>query len=551
MCMSRFTLREGCDPLRKKSTYAALLGIICLGIIIRYPRVPHGVGVDAYLFSVLASSIVDQGYVAWIVHPLSPFGLYPLSYPSASFVLVADLSMTASAPMELTTLVASQVIAVSGILFAVLMARGFSKSNTFALSVALLFAMMPKFVTNTIWEVPTRGLFMAVTPLFIWAVIRTIKSRRLIDMSMVFVFSLLMLLSHRLAILVFVVFFAFVIALIFVVSGQVIRRQFPEKFLSPSFRRASRNLALPFYAGILLITLFGSGVLDSYREGAVFSSDNPMSSFGNLAVSVSRSVGFLSPLAFLGVAVATRARNKSPAEYLMLSAPAALVPTLFLRDYTGYYLVTFFALFIGMGVAFLMVRTPGRLRPAVATALLVVVIASAAFAVDLELPRQSHMTEAQYSTGLYIRYQVPGTVASNDGLLAVRVATVSCGPVLPIGGATTATYGPDALAFGFVRGFAVVPVSVWDLTVDSDSIYLPIEVTVGADWSVMLSLPMDARSFRIASRYNVTAVLEDTGRPAVYYTGWGVVYESPFLMDAYRYRYKTYDAGGVRIWALT
>jgi len=76
-------------------------------------------------------------------------------------------------------------------------------------------------------------------------------------------------------------------------------------------------------------------------------------------------------------------------------------------------------------------------------------------------------------------------------------------------------------------------------------------VTVGADWSIMFSRPLDdSRGGRIADRYGVTAILEQTVTPAVYYTGWGAIYESPLLTDIYTERYKLYDSGGVRIWFL-
>ena len=52
------------------------------------------------------------------------------------------------------------------------------------------------------------------------------------------------------------------------------------------------------------------------------------------------------------------------------------------------------------------------------------------------------MTGSEYTTGLYARYQVSGTIASNDGLLAVRIASVTGGPCLPVGGATTPAYSP-------------------------------------------------------------------------------------------------------------
>ena len=188
------------------------------------------------------------------------------------------------------------------------------------------------------------------------------------------------------------------------------------------------------------------------------------------------------------------------------------------------------------------------LAVALTAAFLVLVIVSAVTAITTELPRQSFMTGSEYTTGLYARYQVSGTIASNDGLLAVRIASVTGGPCLPVGGATTPAYSPDAMAFGFVRDFRVAPISIWELSPDADSIYVPLGVSVGSDWSVLMSSPRGDPRSTIAERYNVGSVLENSARPGVYYTGWGVVYDSPLLRDMYAASHTMYEADGVRIW---
>ena len=536
--------------MTRKSTYAMLLAIMCISLLTRYPRVPHGIGVDSYLFALLSASIVNQGRAAWLVHPLSPFGLYPLSYPSGSFFLTADLSLVADIKVEVSSLLLSNFVGVVGVLAGFLLGREVSRRDSVAITVAMLFSLMPKFVTNTLWEVPARGLLMLMTPLFLVAVLRAIRTRRMVDISLILVTSALMALFHRLAVVILIVFFAFLIALVFIVAAQVVRVRLPTMFMSPRFKRMSRRLNLVTYGGVLVLVLVTSGVLDAYQQGAYFSNESFWGPIGNLLISITRSVGFLSPLAVLGIAAIIKARNKSPAQYLFLTAPIALIPTLFLRDYTGYYLVTFFALFIGLGLSFLVMRIPRRLQ-LVSTCLLgAMVVSSAVFAINIELPHQTYMTDSEYTSALYARQHVTGTIASNDGLLGARVASVSQGPLLPIGGATTAQYGPDAMAFGFVTDFPVRPIPVWDLTIDSDSFFDPLGVTVGSDWSVLLSNHISGQTEAIATRYHITTLLEDTRQPATYYTGWGVQYDSPFLHDVYVTRYKTFETDSIRLWQI-
>lgn len=534
----------------RRAIYALLLAFIPLNLIVRYPQTPHGIGVDAFSFSVLSNQILQQGWAAWIVHPLSAFGLYPLSYPSGSFFLTAAFAALSGMPVEPSTLLLSLFVGAFGVLAAFLMAREFWKNDLFVMLVALLFPLMPKFVTNTLWEVPTRGLFMALTALFIWALLRAVKLPRSKNVLIAAVVFLLLALFHRLTVLMLVVLLAFIVMLIFVVATRILRQQFPDQLMSPGFVRRSRTVGLWLYAGLLAILLFASGVLDHYQSGVIFNFAGAGGSLANLAISLTRSVGILSPLAIAGIGAIVFARNKSAPEFLFLSAPFAIIPTLFLRSYTGFYVVAFFALFIGVGSTFAILRGSGKFRAFGILALIVVAGVGASAAISMELPRQSFMTQAEYSTGLYARYQVSGTIASNDGLLGSRVASISGAPYLPVGGATTPAYPPEAMAFGFVGSFQVVGVSIWDATIDSDSLYLPVGVTVLADWSVMMGKPLGSQTARLATRYNVTTILEDSSEIGVYHTGWGKTYGSGLLQGLYDFRYKTYESNSVRIWQL-
>ncbi len=208
--------------LPHKTVYALLVSFGCINLIVRYPTTPHGVGVDSFSFQVLSNSILVNGYAAWIVHPLSPLGLYPLSYPSGSFFLTAAVAAMGGTTIELTALILSLFVGVFGIFTAFAMGREFFRDDTFALIVALFFSLMPKFVTNTLWEVPARGLLMALTPFFIWAILRLVKAPNLKHAVVATLVFLLMSLFHRLAVLMLVVFLAFLVTMIFAVASRTL-----------------------------------------------------------------------------------------------------------------------------------------------------------------------------------------------------------------------------------------------------------------------------------------------------------------------------------------
>src|SRR5207245_4107393 len=80
---------------------------------------------------------------------------------------------------------------------------------------------------------------------------------------------------------------------------------------------------------------FGSGVLFE---------------LSNLGVSLARSAGFLIPVVPLGVVAVYRQRLKDFKEPFLLMILLVLLPTLTLRQYTGYYIVAVTAPFIGLGI---------------------------------------------------------------------------------------------------------------------------------------------------------------------------------------------------------
>src|SRR5207244_13653786 len=117
-----------------------------------------------------------------------------------SFFLTVVRSVVADISVEVSSLLLSNFVGVVGVLAGFLLGREVSRRDSVAITVAMLFSLMPKFVTNTLWEVPARGLLMLMTPLFLVAVLRAIRTRRMVDISLILVTSALMTLFRRLAV---------------------------------------------------------------------------------------------------------------------------------------------------------------------------------------------------------------------------------------------------------------------------------------------------------------------------------------------------------------
>src|SRR5439155_25075227 len=102
--------------LGKSSTVALLLFLVSLNLILRYPRTPHELDYDGFVFHGMIRFLVSDGYATWIIHPLSYFGLYPLSHPGGGLFLVASLTQVSGIPIEGSILLLDFVVVVVGLL---------------------------------------------------------------------------------------------------------------------------------------------------------------------------------------------------------------------------------------------------------------------------------------------------------------------------------------------------------------------------------------------------------------------------------------------------
>ena len=87
--------------LPRRVTYCLIVVVSAIGLLYRYPLgLGHEAGSDTTFIHTLANSLSERGTASWILHPLSYFGLYALSYPSAMPFLFASLSEVSGVSVE-------------------------------------------------------------------------------------------------------------------------------------------------------------------------------------------------------------------------------------------------------------------------------------------------------------------------------------------------------------------------------------------------------------------------------------------------------------------
>src|SRR3989454_5155926 len=541
-------------PFPREVTFALLLSILALTLAFRYPVGEHEAGADSFVFHGLAKTIVDSKYAPWLITPLSIFGLYPLSHPSGPILAVALTTELGGVPAEGSILVLDFLSAVLGTLGAFLMAREVKPDTRFALLVAFLFSTAPRFVSSLEWQVPTRSLFTAVVPIFVWGLLRMHKRVDIIQIGVLSTILLVMMSAHRLAVMMAIVMTAYIAATIFVVVLRILRTTYASVFLAPRLRSILRLGSWCVLVTIAVYFLLFSGLLDAYEKGQFGAETGLVGQFENLGISLARTVGFLIPLVVVGAAAVLHSRGNDVRQPWLVAVLIGILPTLSLRQYTGWYLIPFAAIYIAMGVQFLHDRLKARrgIRVAFIASVLVISLVSTVYIVNYERQVEQYLTSPVYDGGIYMRQAAQHAFISNSGALGVQAHAISGLPYLPIGGSTTAFQGPEILAFHYLDPSAVRPrlIPIGSLTIEDDSFFVLDDVNLEKTWADTLAKPVsDPYVTQELNSYHIQFFVEKKALSGSF-EAYGNTYDSPFAVSCGAERYVVFSSDTVSVFFL-
>ena len=281
---------------------------------------------------------------------------------------------------------------------------------------------------------------MALLPALIWALLAYYRHRSILQLAILAVTFTLLIATHRLAVLLSIVFVSFLAASVALMALRILRLYFPRLVLQNSFRRVAPHLSLLGIIAIAAVMLFGTKVLDQYTSGELASGTQPQVQIFNLGISIARSSGVALPLALAGLVVTTRQWNKTLREPFLALSFLGFIPTLLLRDYAGFYVLPILAILGGLGfwgIIELFKKRP-RVVVLVAVTLTLVVASFSTYVLGVEVDRTPEIASTTYDTSLYGKMMgTPYTFISNEGLTGVQFASISGGRILPVGGAGT------------------------------------------------------------------------------------------------------------------
>ena len=556
-----------------RRTNFALFGfLVFLNILVRFFLMSgHEVGADSFVIHNLANSISAYGNAKWIIHPLSYFGLTPLSYPCAVPYILSGISQLAGVDMEASIMIFSFVTGFIGLGSAYLMAMEIKRDHVFAFVVALIFSLSPVFTELTIWQATTRSLFIALLPLLVWSLMRTFgdKTDKAKDIFIsILIFTIAGTIHHM--------FLLLPLFLIAYFSTLFIYRRIQ--------RRGTKELWINRFQTIILISLFllfflpqfsHRGIYSTvswrkYETGFFFIGTENHILFLNMIVDYWSRTSFFAFLSVFGFILLIyrptrrisdvlerfkykRTRN----EIFLIICLFITIPFVTMGTYVSLLFLPFFSLVIGLGI-YNLYKILKRNRVIVSIFFILLITVTIYFAVFMNLHWDRSITsqpisEHSYSTAVYISENFEGTSITNDGLFSARIGAISGIPALPLGGAYAAYYPPDLLVHDFANvddyTFKRISFDAVILTQSDNLFTTAFGINANEDWNTIMRKEVNDRELvQRISRYNATQVVEIRAYEDRYLY-WSLR-PSLFLESLDENKYVIYDNGVHQIWML-
>ena len=356
-----------------------LLSLVILSIVMRYPLIEHERHqTDSYYIHQLSDSIVDDGYARWIIHPLSVFGYYPLSYPSGAPFLFAEFSMMTELTIEASVLLGNVLISILFCLSVFLLSRQFFARPVPALLSTFFIITGARFVDTSYWNASARAILVIFVVLVLLVLLRSAVCAGSTQMKFIAVasgFLFACLSFHHMAVLLTVFGIAYLLC------------AFQIYFISRTFRThraktiAAFNVALGVgivLAGFLAIDFLGELAFTNLRRTSLFDFEPALLSvLMNMGAVYVNQIGFITIFAVVGLPFLMRRWFSNWRYLFLLSVLLVFIPLLGNTLYVSMILSSFVGI---LGVMFILHLSQScssrRCRSAVSVSVVVLLVSS-------------------------------------------------------------------------------------------------------------------------------------------------------------------------------
>lgn len=199
--------------------------LIIVSVLVRLNTWHQGT-YDSFVMHAMSDSISIHGYAKWVLHPVSLFGYYPLSYPSGLMYFLSVFSTISGINMDYSIQLFSIIIGVAGTL-ALFMLVYRVWSFYAALIVSLAFSLSPYYLYYTAWNASARIMVVFFSIILLWCIYKFLKSannnEKILYSLLILIIAVFGFLFHRTGQLMLVYLVAFIATCAYVIIPKIFK----------------------------------------------------------------------------------------------------------------------------------------------------------------------------------------------------------------------------------------------------------------------------------------------------------------------------------------
>lgn len=435
--------------LPRRTKYFLLGFMVGVILYLKYPQAPHEYGVDGFGNHGMTNVLISLDYAPWLIHPASFYALYPFSYAPGISILfgsLADLSGLSIEHIILALLILFTLLGMAGMF----MFTGEVKDQfEIKFMAGFLFVLTPAISFNTTWNASTRGPFICLLTLLLWALARTFNARhksRFFLLGIIFIGILPTI--HHFALLLPILLIAMVASII---TYRVL--EYTER-VSVYYRENVMIASGIIFVFMVFLFYLQATSVDLYSPDLSYfkvwfvsgNQDSPVTTSINILVFYGISMGILMLFGGIGLAHVLGKVDKTKVEWSILFFIVFFSMFLIDKTYLVLFVIPLFIPFFALGLIALMGKLEYRKSVYVVCIGVLLLLASYynihttqkfidAKAVD-EMDYKFHMQEDTYNSALYLRhtvYEINGPLGiHNDERDKKRISALSAIPMMPL-----------------------------------------------------------------------------------------------------------------------
>ncbi len=370
--------------------FSVVLLLILFTIIIRIPLITFQVGIDSYFIYGISNIILEKGFIAYNIHPLSIYGYYPYSYAVGAPLLVSLINRLMDINLDFSASIFSiftGLVAFSG---SFILAGKFKQHVLFKILFSIIYSTSPLVLYWTYNNIAARGLYLALLPWFVFAALNFLEKRSIKNLLLLFILLIISIIVHHLFII------NLLLILILIISYYVLKLE--KRYLTKINKKYYVTFLFLFAFSLIFIPF----IYDPLKMFSWFDNYTIYKNIVNTLILHGRSIGLL-PTLFLPIGlifIATKNRKEFNDIFLIVFILISLI-TLKYITYSSHFTILVFSLTSTYGIYYFLLRMNKNYTKILSILIVIIIVSN----FTLQLWHPNIITNFNSRFGRFITYQ--------------------------------------------------------------------------------------------------------------------------------------------------